>query len=166
MKATVAPTATALAIVLALTACDATYPEIDDRPDLPVPVVVVPHEEGGLAWGVDATRLDDIHGFHITFENGTGYSDDRAQFRSVACGDGLPGGLAWYAMPTDYLCEDRARGSGTIRVQSYAYGDPIAGRTLERGNGDESLPWDVRWLSDSSPWSEMAVSWTCPTGGG
>ena len=159
MNVAVAPTA--IVLVVALAACDATLPEIEERPELPIPVVVVPHAEGGGAvWGVESARLThttDLPCRSSSPNNAIGwYSNDLEYLRMVPAEGDLATSHTWFGITNEELCEGTPQ-LGKLRVQSHVYRDPLAGRSLER-NG-ESLPWDLRWLGEPSDWSEEAVDW-------
>ncbi len=156
MNVAVAPTA--IVLVVALAACDATLPEIEERPELPIPVVVVPHVEGGGAvWGVESARLHEIDGFTLQFPNNRWYSNDLEYLRVVPAEGGLATSHTWFGITNEELCEGTPA-SDSLRVQAHVYWwDSLADKKLVR-NG-QSLPWDLRWLGEPSDWSEESVAW-------
>lgn len=145
-----------------------------NRPDMPIVLLYNFGEDGDtLGWGITNEAVDSVHGFEINVElpwfgpyvnqyvNVWELTDMEHGLLELAPEGLRVPALTWYGLVPDDICRKTRRPltvTGNMMVRAFRYYD----RTGAFWGGDESVPWEGRWIGDQSdPLEDYTWRYNC-----
>ena len=147
----------ALALAVAPVACEDTLDV--NRPVMPISLLYTSADT--LFWGITDEAVDSIHGFELNIERpffgnrisrltNTWEKTDTEYGLLELKEEGLRvPALTWWGLYPDDICKRTLRRltvTGTMFVRVFRYYD----KTGATWGGDESVPWEGRWIGEQS----------------
>ena len=148
-----------LTLALAVVPATCTPPIAPERPVMPISLLYTFGDT--LTWGITDEAVDSIHGFELNIEREFGgffvnritnvweKTDTEYGLLEMAETDLRVPALTWWGLVPDDICSRTLRRqvvTGRMSVRVFRYYDA----TGAFWGGDESIPWEGRWIGDQS----------------